>query len=158
VGGKLTTHRALAEDVLDVLRGQLPGLDRQRPTRDRPLPGALAPKERDELLADVGAQLGAPQAARLWNVYGGAAQRIAELARGDSELAAVLGASSVLVAELVHANEAEWSSTLDDFLQRRCMAGLDADFGLGAADSAARWLVRLGIADAARAESELADY
>jgi len=38
------------------------------------------------------------------------------------------------------------------------MAGLDADFGLGAADSAARWLVRLGIADTARAESELAEY
>jgi glycerol-3-phosphate dehydrogenase len=64
----------------------------------------------------------------------------------------------VLVAELVHAREAEWASTLEDFLQRRCMAGLDADFGLGAADAAARWLVRLGIADAARAESELAEY
>jgi len=158
VGGKLTTHRALAEDVLDVLRAQLPGLERRRPTRSRPLPGALAPKERDELLADVGAQLGAVQAIRLWNVYGAAARRIAEMARGDADLAVVLEPSRVLVAELVHAHEAEWASTLEDFLQRRCMAGLDADFGLGAAESAARWLVRLGIADAGRAESELSDY
>jgi glycerol-3-phosphate dehydrogenase len=158
VGGKLTTHRALAEDVLDVLRAELPGLERVRPTRDRPLPGALAPKERDELLADVGAQLGAAQAIRLWYVYGGAARRIAELARADVDLAAAIGGSPVLVAELVHAWKAEWASTLDDFLQRRCMAGLDADFGLGAAESAAGWMVRLGIADAARAESELADY
>src|SRR5262249_29564392 len=80
VGGKLTTHRALAEDVLGVLRSELPGLERVRPTRDRPLPGALAQRERDELLAEVGAQLGAAQAARLWHVYGGAARRIAELA------------------------------------------------------------------------------
>jgi glycerol-3-phosphate dehydrogenase len=158
VGGKLTTHRALAEDVLGVLRGQLPGLERIRPTRDRPLPGALAPKERAELLADVGAQLGMEQATRLWHVYGGAARRIAELAREDAELAVVLGGSSVLVAELAHSWNAEWASTLDDFLQRRCMAGLDADFGLGAAESAASWIVRLGIADAARAKSELEDY
>jgi len=158
VGGKLTTHRALAEDVLGVLRGQLSGLERIRPTRNRPLPGSLAPKERDELLADVGAQLGIEQATRLWHVYGGAARRIAELAREDAELAVVLGGSSVLVAELAHSWNAEWASTLDDFLQRRCMAGLDADFALGAAEPAASWMVRLGIADAARAKSELEDY
>ena len=91
-------------------------------------------------------------------VYGAAARRIAELARADVDLASVLGATSVLAAELVHAHEAEWASTLEDFLQRRCMAGLDASFGLDAADSAATWLVRLGIADPARAESELRDY
>jgi glycerol-3-phosphate dehydrogenase len=158
VGGKLTTHRALAEDVLDVVRGELTGLERRLPTRDRPLPGALAPTERDELLADVGAQLGAARALRLWNVYGAAARRIAELAHAEEDLAAVLGTSGVVVAELVHAHEAEWASTLEDFLQRRCMAGLDADFGLGTAESAARWLVRLGIADGGRAESELSEY
>ncbi|HUL81559.1 MAG TPA: glycerol-3-phosphate dehydrogenase/oxidase [Gammaproteobacteria bacterium] len=158
VGGKLTTHRALAEDVLGVVRGQLPGLERRRPTRDRPLPGALAPKERDELLADVGATLNASQAARLWGVYGAAALKIAELARSSPELAATVGAGATLVAELVYAREVEWAVTLDDILQRRCMAGLDADFGLGAAEPAARWLVRLGVWDSARAESELADY
>jgi glycerol-3-phosphate dehydrogenase len=158
VGGKLTTHRALAEDVLGVVRGQLPGLERRRPTRDRPLPGALAPRERDELLADVGATLNASQAARLWGVYGAAALKIAELARSSAELAATVGASATLVAELVYAREVEWAVTLDDILQRRCMAGLDADFGLGAAEPAARWLVRLGVWDSARAESELADY
>ena len=100
----------------------------------------------------------AAQAVRLWHVYGGAARRIAELARAAADLAAALGGSRVLVAELVHAWKAEWASTLDDFLQRRCMAGLDADFGLGAAESAAGWLVRLGFADAVRAESELSDY
>jgi len=158
VGGKLTTHRALAEDVLGVLRGQLPSLERRRPTRDRRLPGALAPKERDELLADVGATLNAAQAARLWGVYGAAALKVAELARSDPELATTVGASATLVAELVYTREVEWAVTLDDVLQRRCMAGLRSDFGLAAAEPAARWLVRLGVWDSARAESELADY
>ena len=158
VGGKLTTHRALAEDVLAVLRGQLRGLGRRKPTRERPLPGALGPKERDELLADVRATLNASQAKRLWGVYGAAALKVAELARSAPELASTIGAGAALVAELVYAREVEWAVTLEDVLQRRCMAGLGPDLGLGAAEPAARWLVRLGVWDSARAESELADY
>jgi len=158
VGGKLTTHRALAEDVLGVLRARLPDLKRRRPTRGRPLPGALGAKEREELLAEVTATLSAAQAVRLAGIYGSAARRVAELARSDPELGSTLGASATLVAELVYALEVEWAETLDDLLQRRCMAGLGPDFGLGAAEPAARWLVRLGVWDAARAELELKDY
>jgi glycerol-3-phosphate dehydrogenase len=158
VGGKLTTHRALAEDVLEVLRGHLPGLGRASPTRERPLPGALAAAERDELLARVGARLGAAQAKRLWRVYGAGAERIARLAERPGLGEPLLGSGSVLVAELVHALEHEWAKTLADILQRRCMAGLDADFGLGAAAAAAEELARLGLWDRARAADELAAY
>jgi hypothetical protein len=48
--------------------------------------------------------------------------------------------------------------TLEDVLQRRCMAGLDGDFGLRAAPAAASTLVRLGIWDSAKAARELAAY
>lgn len=158
VGGKLTTHRALAEDVMKVLWRDLPAHARVRPTRDRPLPGALDSHDRDRLLADVGAELGAAQAKRLWHVYGAAAASIAKLAK-ERDLGATLDtASAVLVAELVYVCEAEWAVTLDDILQRRCMAGLNADFGLGAAEPAALWLERLGIWDRARAARELEDY
>jgi glycerol-3-phosphate dehydrogenase len=64
----------------------------------------------------------------------------------------------VLVAELVHALEHEWAWTLADILQRRCMAGLDGDFGLGVAGEAAAALERLGVWDRARAADELAGY
>jgi glycerol-3-phosphate dehydrogenase len=162
VGGKLTTHRALAEDVLRVLRRHLPRLRHASPTRERALPGALDARERDELLAEVGAALGRAQAARLWRVYGSCAAAIAKLARGDRELAARLGPgsgdSAPLAAELVHARDAEWARTLDDMLQRRCMAGLDADFGLDVAEPAARCLERLGIWDATQAAGELESY
>ncbi len=65
VGGKLTTHRALAEDVLKVLWRDLPPAARVRPTRDRPLPGALDAHDREALLAEIGATHGSALAARL---------------------------------------------------------------------------------------------
>jgi glycerol-3-phosphate dehydrogenase len=158
VGGKLTTHRALAEDVLRKVRRELPRPIVGHPTRTRPLPGALAGAARDELMAELGARFGQVQARRLWSVYGAAAAEIVTLA-GQRDLAATIDATSgVLAAELVHALEREWAVTLEDLLQRRCMAGLNADFGLRAADGAAVALERLGIWDAARTAQELAAY
>jgi len=158
VGGKLTTHRALAEDVLRKLRGELPRPRDAHPTRTRPLPGALDAPARDALLAELGTRFGAAQAQRLWNVYGGAAADVAAFA-ARADLAAMVDAvSGVLAAELVYALEREWAVTLEDLLQRRCMAGLGADFGLGAAHGSAAALVRLGVWDAARAAAELNAY
>jgi glycerol-3-phosphate dehydrogenase len=159
VGGKLTTHRALAEDFLKRLRQRVPGLPAASPSRDARLPGALRGAERDALLADLSAAFGADQAMRLWRIYGAAARDVLAAAHGSPELARVVGPTSrCLVAELVHGFEREWAATLIDVLQRRCMAGLDADFGLRTAPAAAECLVRLGLMDSGRAEREVADY
>lgn len=157
VGGKLTTHRALAEDVVRKLRREWPRPLGASPTLARPLPGALASSDRDELLAELAGRFGAAQAHRLWHVYGGAAAEVAARAR-DAELARTIDPSGVLWAELTYAIEREWAVTLEDLLQRRCMAGLGADFGLVAAAGAATALGRLGIWDAGKAEHELATY
>jgi glycerol-3-phosphate dehydrogenase len=94
----------------------------------------------------------------LWNVYGAAAAEIVALAAREELGAQIDEVSGVLVAELVHAIDREWAVTLEDFLQRRCMAGLGADFGLGAAQGAAAALVRLGAWEPARAAQELDAY
>jgi glycerol-3-phosphate dehydrogenase len=128
-------------------------------TRDRPLPGALEVTARDELLAALGAELGADQAARLWQIYGAHAAAIASLARSSKDLATVLGSGSKpLVAELVYAVREEWASSLADILLRRCMAGLAADRGLDCAPAAADWLVRLGLWDRSRGDHEVESY
>jgi glycerol-3-phosphate dehydrogenase len=163
VGGKLTTHRALAEDVLRVLRRHFPRLADSSSTRERPLPGALDAHDRDWLLGELAAGLGAPQAERLWSIYGAAARDVARHAREQPELAAQLGEPrsgepAPLVAELVYSRNEEWARTLSDIFQRRCMAGLRAGFGLDCAGSAAAWLQRLGIWDAPRAAEELHAY
>ena len=158
VGGKLTTHRALAEDVLRrVSRGT------NRPftsaTRARPLPGALDAAARDELLGALGASLGADQAARLWRIYGAHAATIARLAQSSKDLAMIVSpAASTLVAELVYAVREEWASSLADIHLRRSMAGLSADRGLEVAPAAADWLVRLGFWDRARGAHEVESY
>jgi glycerol-3-phosphate dehydrogenase len=157
VGGKLTTHRALAEDVLDKLRHELPRPAKRSVTRSRPLPGALPTAERESLLAELHGRFGERQAQRLLRIYGRFAADVAALAaRPDS--AGQVGDSGILTAELVYAVTTEWATTLEDVLQRRCMAGLDADFGLRAAPGAAAALVRLGFWDRDRAEGELAAY
>jgi glycerol-3-phosphate dehydrogenase len=158
VGGKLTTHRALAEDVL--LRTWR---RRDRPfrsaTRTRPLPGALDEIARAELLEALGAYLGVDQAARLWRIYGAQAAEIGSLARSSKELAMVVGpAASTLVAELVYAVREEWAGSLADILLRRCMTGLGADRGLDSAPLAADSLVRLGLWDKSRADHEVESY
>ena len=157
VGGKLTTHRELAEDVLHKLRNELPRPVSRTVTRARPLPGALAVHDRDALLADLRGRLGDRLALRLWRIYGKSAADVAALAVRP-ELTGQLGGCDVLTAELVYSLTKEWAVTLEDLLQRRCMAGLDADFGLRAAPAAAAALTRLGIWDSARAEHELAAY
>jgi glycerol-3-phosphate dehydrogenase len=157
VGGKLTTHRALAEDVLAKLEGELPRRVPHDVTRERPLPGALPAPERAELLEELRARFGGRQAERLARIYGRFAADIAALA-AEPGLAEPLGDNAVLTAELVYAVTHEWAVSLEDLLQRRTMAGLDADFGLNAAPAAADALTRLGIWDAARAEHELAAY
>jgi glycerol-3-phosphate dehydrogenase len=157
VGGKLTTHRALAEDVLDKLRHELPRPASRQVTRTRPLPGALTAADREALLGELRGRFGERQAGRLLRVYGKFAADVALLA-ARPELGARLGDSDVLTAELVHALTKEWAVTLEDLLQRRCMAGLDADFGVRAAPAAAAALTSLGIWDSARAAHELAAY
>jgi glycerol-3-phosphate dehydrogenase len=157
VGGKLTTHRALAEDVLRKVRNELPRPVSCNITRTRSLPGTLSADDRNTLLADLRGRFGEPQAQRLLRIYGKFAADVAALA-AQPELGARLGDSNVLVAELVHALAREWAVTLEDLLQRRCMAGLDADFGLSAVPAAVAALTRLGIWDAARAAHELAAY
>lgn len=159
VGGKLTTHRALAEDTLAHLRARLPRTSRTSPTRTRLLPGAASAAERAALEREIAAELGAVDAARLMRIYGMRARAIADRARASSELGArVAEGSSVRVAELVHALENEAAVGLVDILQRRCMAGLDADFGLDIARAAAERLADLKLWDAARAEHELELY
>jgi glycerol-3-phosphate dehydrogenase len=157
VGGKLTTHRALAEDVLDKVGNELPRRAGRSVTRARPLPGALAADDRAALLAELRARFGDRQAQRLVRVYGKFAADVAALA-AQPQTGGRLGDSEILIAELVHALTREWAVTLADVLQRRCMAGLDADFGLGAAPAAVAALVRLGIWDGARAAHELEAY
>jgi glycerol-3-phosphate dehydrogenase len=158
VGGKLTTHGALARECLKRLRRRLGGEPKGR-SADRPLPGALAPADRDALLEELGGAFGAATATRLWHTYGRASLELLRDARENDEFGQRLGPDmDLVVGELVHAIEREHARTLVDVMQRRTMFGLRSDFGKLSAPLAADWLVRLRLWDKARAAEEVAAY
>ena len=172
VGGKLTTHRALAREVIERLRrdgalgrseegggrGPMPAATAAH-AGPRRLPGALDEADRAGLVAELTPRFGARRAVRLCATYGRIAERLMAAVTERPELAeSAAEDSGLLRVELVHAIEVEYAQTLIDILQRRTMLGLRADFGLTAATAAARALVELGVWDSARAAHEVDGY
>lgn len=105
-GGKLTTYRRMAQDVVDKLT------DLPTRTRDLPLVGATGPVSRDV-------------PARLVRRYGAEAGQVAALAAGDARLLQpVAPGLPVLGVELRWGVVAEGALTADDLLERRTRLSL----------------------------------
>jgi glycerol-3-phosphate dehydrogenase len=112
-GGKLTTYRRIALDVLGLLRADL-GLHRldQRP---RPLPGAQG-LQRVSLPGD----LPATTRSHLLNLYGSLAREVLEPAADDPSLLEPLRPDGPdLAAQALYARTHEWAVSADDVLRRR---------------------------------------
>lgn len=139
IGGKLTTHRSLAEDLVDQVARDL---DDYEPCRTRDLPFPYSPGTgledlREELIGSFG--IGSTAARRLAAIYGTRAREIAALAASDPALAVPLGESTLAIgAEIVWAFENEMAVGLADAVIRRAMATWNADLGRAAAEGAAR--------------------
>jgi len=117
-GGKLTTHRVFAEDVLDALRALGAGAGGPW-TKDVPLHGGSL--SRDALLALASQRpSGIPREVRhRWAfTYGDQIQALYDRIARDPGLASEI-APGVTLAELTHAAEVEDAMTGEDFLLRR---------------------------------------
>jgi glycerol-3-phosphate dehydrogenase len=125
VGGKLTTYRAMAAEVVDLAMRELRHRDgRQRHTDARtdedPLPGG----ETADLsqFRDRGLELGVPPASvdHLLRHYGTEAAGIFNLAGADRRLLRpVLEPHPAIEAEVIHAVRRELAQTVEDVLVRR---------------------------------------
>ncbi len=128
VGGKLTTARAFAEEVADLIIERL-NLRRTATSEDRPLPGAIhlheammdAETERARLAQQ--ADLSPESVAAIWDLYGDETSDVLEeCQRRWPETAAKLLPDSVLPESLVrYAIHCEWVTTIDDLISRRLM-------------------------------------
>jgi glycerol-3-phosphate dehydrogenase len=155
-GGKLTTYRAMAADVVDAVEAML-GREHARPrTAALPLPGGDVPSftsvEGEATRVTGDAALGT----RLARAYGADWRRVWTLVEREPSLGARLAPGQpYITAELVHAVAHEQACTLADLLVRRVpVAFVTRDAGRGAArDSATLIAPRLGWSpeDAARA-------
>jgi glycerol-3-phosphate dehydrogenase len=127
-GGKLTTHRRLAEHALAEL---LPRLNEQRApwTRGAILPGGdLATEPASFLAEQLRAHPWAPEplVRRYCRAYGTRIERILRSARATADLGAEI-APGLYEAELDYRRAQEWARTADDVLWRRSKLGLRLD-------------------------------
>ncbi|MGW0594586.1 glycerol-3-phosphate dehydrogenase/oxidase [Streptosporangium sp. NPDC002607] len=160
IGGKLTTHRALAEDVTDAVLRALGRTRRRCLTRSRAFPGADT-ADWPTFSADFmrSSPLTPAQSRRLLDVYGVRARRVLELAETDDTLAEVVDEETgALAAEVVMAVREEGAVTLGDILLRRTLIGLGPDMGLKAAAACADIAVRHLGWDEGRARAEITGY
>ncbi len=125
-GGKITTHRALAEAALEGLRPILPGL-RPAWTGAAVLPGGDVPDgDLERFAAELVERTGfLPSAtARRWaQAYGTRAWRVVGPARALSDLGEHFGAG-LTEAEADYLRREEWAYTAEDILWRRSKLGL----------------------------------
>ena len=155
-GGKLTTHRRMAERVVDLACKRLGRRDVPCRTASVPLPGGGDTAGMAALAERARAALSPLAAERLLRLYGADSERI--LARADGG-ATIAGQPEVLRAEIDHVLEHEMALTLEDVLERRARLLLFApDQGLGGIEAVAAIAgARLGW-DATRTASEIEAY
>ncbi|MDY0057944.1 MAG: glycerol-3-phosphate dehydrogenase [Methyloversatilis sp.] len=141
-GGKLTTHRRLAERAVDRLAPFL-GSNARSVTADRLLPGADAagPTQRSELvrrLAQRHPSLSSGWVAALVGRHGSTTSRLLEQMAQDGDPGRDFG-GGLYEAEARWCAQHEWARSVDDVLWRRTKCGV----GMSAAqrDAFAQWWV-----------------
>jgi glycerol-3-phosphate dehydrogenase len=162
VGGKLTTYRRMAADVVEAAAPQL-GTLAPSATHERPLPGAAGvegypgvQRIAEELQKSVDAQV----AKHLAGTYGARAPAIVQRVRQNAALGARLDPElPFILAQVDVAVDEEQALTLEDTLGRRLQLLLRSrDQGLGCAHKVAeRMGEKLGWS-ASRVEAETAFY
>lgn len=164
-GGKLTTYRRMAAEVVDRAVAQL-GLQRPAASFDRPLPGAVGLTESDEaleaLVRDLEAEglVDGPACAALATTYGARAMHVLRRVKADPALGERLDPElPYLLAQVDEAVEVELARSLDDVLSRRLQLSIRGRRqGLDAAERVARRMASLLDWDEARTTSELERY
>lgn len=159
-GGKLTTYRSMAAEVVDAVERSL-GRKRTRSRTDRvPLPGGDL-RSVDEALRAAELEVGDPAVARrLVMAHGTRWREVASLTAQEPALARrIVRELPYLLAEVVYAVEHEMALTLADVLVRRLPIAYEVpDHGRATARVATAILAgRLGW-DNARARDEIARY
>lgn len=164
-GGKLTTYRAMASEMVDLVEAELARRERRPrtpapPTDSVPLPGGeagdLSPLRQAAL--DLG--LTVETADHLLRHYGTEAAAICNLVSSDRSLLAPLDAAHPAIeAEVVHHVRRELAVRVEDVMLRRIHLGYEAaDHGTAAVERVAALMGRELGWDAGRREEEVARW
>ncbi|MCU0648792.1 MAG: glycerol-3-phosphate dehydrogenase/oxidase [Gemmatimonadaceae bacterium] len=159
-GGKLTTYRAMAADVVEHALTALGRRAAAAPTATTPLPGGDVEELAVAIARAVHAGHAPAVAERLVYSYGSGWVRLDHLVRDDDALGDEIEPGlPYLMAEVVYAARHEHAMTLADVLVRRTHVAFETrDHGRGAAARIAPLLAHELGWDAARSAQALDDY
>jgi len=130
LGGKLSTFRSLAEEMVDTVFVRLGRSRVACRTASEPLPGGRTSGQPDSAAG--------PTQRRLSAIYGWRAADVVSIAEADPSLAVVVDdETGAIAAEIVLAVRDEWARTFEDILVRRTLIGRNSRLGLNALDSVA---------------------
>ncbi len=144
-GGKLTTYRVIARDVVDVVFGALARRSPRVRTELIALPGGEV-RDLDAELAAARAATGTDDiAAWLVHAYGGAWHQVWARTRSDASLEQrLVHGLPYVAAEVTHAVEAEFACTVADVLVRRLHVAFETrDHGASVAPRVAALMAAL---------------
>jgi glycerol-3-phosphate dehydrogenase len=138
-GGKLTTYRVMAADVVDEVDRRMGRRPRRAPTVDLPLPGGDLPSVETEIGAARATTGDDEVARRLVYAYGSAWRAVWRRATAtQGGTARVIPELPYVMGEMVYAVEHELACTLGDLLIRRTRLAFEtADHGFAVAPAVA---------------------
>jgi glycerol-3-phosphate dehydrogenase len=158
-GGKLTTYRVMAADVVDAVLGRLGRPRGPAATEDRVIYGGDVPSVDEESLNAGRATGDAALGRRLVGMYGSKWRHVWAAVAGTPDGGHRLRDSAVTIGELRYAAEREMAETLGDLLVRRTrLAFQQRDHGRAAAREAARAVCSVLGWDDGRTEREIAAF
>ena len=120
MGGKWTTHRAMAEDTINAVQERLGAPETQSPTKNRPLAGAdrYTPDYWQKLVREHG--VCEETARHLAGKFGTVAEQVLEIANREDDLSSrILNELPPLRAEVAFCARQEMAVTIEDVLFRR---------------------------------------
>ncbi|MGW4631767.1 glycerol-3-phosphate dehydrogenase [Nocardia sp. NPDC004415] len=146
-GGKYTTYRVMAADVVDAVAARLGGEIPASSTDTLPILGAAGYAEMLAAAQSLAAAAGLPAETveHLLGRYGSLTSELLDLVRTDHTLRQpISGAPEYIAAEIVYAVTHEGALHLDDVLTRRTRISIEVpDRGLAAAPQIARLIAPL---------------
>jgi glycerol-3-phosphate dehydrogenase len=163
-GGKLTTYRVMAAEVVDEVERRLGRRPRRSPTADAPIPGGDLRSIEAEIAAARATAGDDDVARRLVHAYGSAWRAVWGRALGVAGgTARLLPGLPYVMGELVYAVEHELARTLGDLLIRRTRLAFEtSDHGLAVAPSVTDvvapllgWNAEMRVAELARLRGEI---
>lgn len=171
-GGKLTTYRLMAEEVVDAVAGVLreqgrPSGEKKGQTQNRSLPGGVGWQDAggedglvEELAARMGVDLDPAVLRALVRTYGTRASEVVQLVVDDPSLGELLEPNNLVIrAQVVWACTHELATTVADVLWRRLQLGLRlCDGGVSLCEQVAADMAAVLGWDLERCEREVECY